>query len=76
MHFTGKIFALDSDIVKTKTMFSSHGGFLSYVIHQHRKINQTQLTFYDETKKMASEPQKGAITTRWAILGMISEMGF
>ena len=41
-------------------MFSSLGGFLSYVIglvHQHRKPNQTQLKFLDETKKRASDLQ-------------------
>ena len=37
-----QIFALDSAIVKTQKVFSSHGGFLIYAMHHHReRSNQT-----------------------------------
>ena len=32
-----QIFTLDSVAVKTQKMFSSHGGFLTYAMHNHRE---------------------------------------
>ena len=38
INFTGQIFALDSTVFKTQHLFSSHGGFLTYVIYHHWDI--------------------------------------
>ena len=41
MHFAGRIFALDSVVVKTQKLFSLHGCFLMYVMrHQSETICQ------------------------------------
>ena len=37
MNFTGQIFTLDHAVVKTQTLFSSHGGFLTYAMYHRRK---------------------------------------
>ena len=38
MHFTGiKSFTLDSGVVKTQTLFSSHGDFLTIAMYNHRE---------------------------------------
>ena len=34
-----QIFALDSVVFITQTLFSSHGGFLTYAMHHHREPN-------------------------------------
>ena len=34
-----QIFALDSAVVETKNMLSSHGGFLTIAMYHHRETN-------------------------------------
>ena len=38
-------------------MLSSHGGFLTIAMYHHRETNLIKVTHYDETKKMANDPQ-------------------
>ena len=53
-----KTFALDSIVVKTKKMFSSHGGFLSdAMLLISQRNNLIKLTHYVEAKKMAHDSQ-------------------
>ena len=55
MHSNGaKIITLDS--VVTQILFSSHGDFLTYVMHHYRK-RLIKLTQFDETKKRAHDSQ-------------------
>ena len=53
-----KIFALDSAVVETQNMFSSHGGFPTIAMHHHGETIKSNQD-YDETKKRAHDSQIG-----------------
>ena len=76
-----QIFALDSIVVITQKLFSSHGGFLTYAIYHHRETSQrnnlNKLTHYDETKKKGSgltvRAKENQVEPRWAKPKIASE---
>ena len=47
-------FALDSVVVKTHKLLSSHGDFLTNAMY-HPRVNLIKLTYYDETKERAHD---------------------
>ena len=50
-----QVFVIDTAVVKTKILFSSHGGFPSLCNVSSQRNNLIKLTHYDETKKMAHD---------------------
>ena len=53
IYFTGRIFTLDSAVVKTLIVFSSHEGFIAYAMFSQTEIIKIKLTYCDE-KRQAS----------------------
>ena len=54
--YTGKIFALDSAVVKTQSLFGSCGGFLFYLMYHHKETTKSN-AYCDKTKKRALNSQ-------------------
>ena len=52
-----KIFAIDSVIMKTQILFSSHGGFLTNAIHHHRETTLSN-------QHIMMKQRKGPMTQR------------
>ena len=62
MHFTGQIFALDSDVT-TQKVFSSHRDFLTYAMNHNREIIKSSIVTVQSKVVMMGEPQCVLVAT-------------